>query len=144
MPRAAKTPALDLPARAPGLWERKWVAAENALPPLIQQICIGKPAAWLPDEVDAVANAKNCASDIRREGDAIVADTQCQTPGGRRKTHQVMRGDFTSAYTIRTTRASSIANDPNHALRTTQEGRWLGACAPGQRPGDVVEKNSQG
>ncbi len=48
-------------------------------------------------------------------------------------------GDFNSAYTVKST--SHSERGPNAAPGdhvTTIEAKWLGACKPDQKPGDVV------
>ena len=53
--------------------------------------------------------------------------------------HSEITGDFDSAYTVKTT--SHSEGGPAGTARTTTttiEAKWLGACKPDQKPGDIV------
>ena len=55
------------------------------------------------------------------------------------KSHSEITGDFNSAYTVKTT--SHSEGGPSGLPRdatTTIEAKWLGACKPDQKPGDIV------
>ena len=54
-------------------------------------------------------------------------------------THSETTGDFNSAYTVK----ASVHSDggptgATHDTTTTIEAKWLGACLPNQRAGDIV------
>ncbi|MFZ1970475.1 MAG: hypothetical protein WAU79_25680, partial [Bradyrhizobium sp.] len=48
--------------------------------------------------------------------------------------HADITGSFDSAYTMTVTAEGSDLP----ATKMTMEGKWLGACAAGQQPGDVI------
>ena len=53
--------------------------------------------------------------------------------------HSEIIGDFNSAYTVKTTSHSEggpAATKGDH--ETMIEAKWLGACKPDQKPGDIV------
>ena len=57
----------------------------------------------------------------------------------RSTSHSEIIGDFNSAYTVKidvAQRARSAAAPGDHV--TTIEAKWLGACKPDQKPGDIV------
>jgi hypothetical protein len=52
--------------------------------------------------------------------------------------HSEVTGDFNSAYTVVTTSHSDKGLTNLRDLTTRIEGKWLGDCKPGQKPGDVI------
>lgn len=64
--------------------------------------------------------------------------TVCYVHGSRVDGHMELLGDLQSSYEGRF--SVKFANGPGRAPGAF-EGRWLGACKPGQRPGDMVLPN---
>ena len=63
----------------------------------------------------------------------------CAVAGMSITSHSEITGDFNSAYTVKSTSHSergpaTVARDST----TTIEAKWLGACKPDQKPGDIV------
>ncbi len=52
--------------------------------------------------------------------------------------HSEITGDFNSAYTVKTTAHSDHGVAGIKDATTTIEAKWLGACKPDQKPGDIV------
>jgi hypothetical protein len=76
--------------------------------------------------------------DMRREGDRIVGDSVCKVEGTTVTTHTVITGNFDTSYKAE---VKSTYNPPVNGMRDSSsivEGRWLGACLAGQKPGDVI------
>jgi hypothetical protein len=66
-------------------------------------------------------------------------DSVCSVAGVSMTTHSEITGDFTSAYTIKTTmRGDRAATGLPKDTTTTIEAKWLGACKADQKPGDIV------
>ena len=77
-------------------------------------------------------------SDVHKEGDKIVAESVCKMDGTTATTRAVFTGKFDSAYKAD---IKSTYEPPMHGMRessSTIEAKWLGACLPGQKPGDVM------
>ena len=57
----------------------------------------------------------------------------------------VVSGDFNSNYTVKVTRSSKAFRPrPRTAGGTTTiQARWVGACKPDQRPGDIIMSNGK-
>ncbi len=74
-------------------------------------------------------------------------DSVCTFGGATTTSHAVVSGSFDSAYTIdvastRTRAASPMPGAaPGGETHMTIEAKWLGACAAGQKPGDVIMSN---
>ncbi len=52
--------------------------------------------------------------------------------------HSEITGDFNSAYTVKSTSHSEGGPAACTMSRQTIEAKWLGACKPDQKPGDIV------
>jgi hypothetical protein len=63
----------------------------------------------------------------------------CGVAGVSMTSHSEITGDFNSAYTVKTTSRSDggpAATKGDH--ETMIQAKWLGACKPDQKPGDIV------
>jgi hypothetical protein len=77
--------------------------------------------------------------DIQKTATGYVSDSVCGIAGMSITSHAEITGDFNSAYTVKSTAHSE--RGPTGVPRdstTTIEAKWLGACKPDQKPGDVV------
>ena len=76
--------------------------------------------------------------DIRKTATGYASDTVCAIAGRSITSHSDVAGDFNSAYTVTT--VSHSEGGPAGARDTTSkiEAKWIGACKPGQKAGDVV------
>jgi hypothetical protein len=73
--------------------------------------------------------------DMQRSENAVTFDFVCTSAGKRSTALAVVSGSFDSAYTV-TTRIVAGESLPGRTMTTA--GTWLGPCAAGDRPGDVV------
>jgi hypothetical protein len=132
--------AVELPIRKAGLWEMKLVRAGSPLPVMTMQHCTDATT----DKDMATASspmAKEICSrrDIQQTATGYAMDSVCSVAGVSMTTHSEITGDFSSAYTVKTTTHSDrvVAGLPKDAT-TTIEAKWLGACKADQKPGDIV------
>jgi hypothetical protein len=140
--------ALDLPARRPGLWELKLTLESLAaakLPPVIAEHCIDAETDKLMNITGGSMRPDTCSKpDVQKVGSTVVVDSVCQlAPGLTMRSHAVIAGDFSSAYTVKLTskqegpEGKPISGIPaNEAM--TIEAKRLGQCKPDQRPGDMI------
>ena len=127
----------DLPKRKSGLWEIKM--AQEGTPSMgpIQQ-CIDQNTDNLMQQ-KARENKQECSvMDTKTTGSKVVVHAVCKVEGSTATTDGVFEGAFDSAYkgTMKTR-----FNPPMHGMSQssmTLDARWLGACKPGQKPGDVI------
>jgi len=81
-----------------------------------------------------------CArQDTQKTTTGYVSDSVCSISGVSVSSHSEISGDFNSAYTVTTTSHSELGS--NGVPRDTVikiEAKWLGACKPDQKPGDIV------
>lgn len=127
----------DLPKRKSGLWEIKMT--QEGMPGMgpIQQ-CIDQNTDNLMQQ-KARDNKQECSvMDTKTTGNKVVVHAVCKIEGSTATTDAVFEGAFDSAYkgTMKTR-----FNPPMHGMSQSTmmlDARWLGACKPGQKPGDVI------
>jgi hypothetical protein len=130
----------ELPVRKAGLWEMKMVRSGSSLPDMTMQHCTDATTdKEMSNAFSPVAKQTCSKQDIRKTANGFVSDSVCSMAGGSITTHGDIVGDFNSAYTVKTT--SHIEGGPAGMPRDTAmtiEAKWLGACKPDQKPGDIV------
>jgi hypothetical protein len=131
--------AEDLPMRKPGLWELK-IARNGSGPPdvTMQQCTDATTDKDMNNTVSPMAKQLCSKQDVQKTARGWVADSVCSVGGGTTTSHSEVTGDFNSAYTIVTSSHSDKGFANLHDLTTKIEGKWLGACKPDQKPGDVI------
>jgi hypothetical protein len=131
---AASAAADEAPSRKPGLWEVKTSIDDGGRSVTLQQ-CIDAATDQMLQSSAGPFSAPICARrDVKKLEGGMTIDTQCTFNGKPASAHAVVTGSFDSTYTMRVT--TEGADLP--ATRMTMEGKWLGACAAGQQPGDVI------
>ena len=128
----------DMPARKPGLWEIK-MQAPNMPQPMLSQHCINdKTDNLLQQQGQAQAKQQCSKNSMSKQGAKIIVDSVCKFDATTSSTHAVFSGDFNRNYRAE---ISTSYSPPLHGMKSSQqtlEGKWLGACKPGQKPGDVI------
>jgi hypothetical protein len=76
--------------------------------------------------------------DFQKTATGYVSDSVCSVGGMSMTSHSDISGDFDSAYTVKTTAHTDSGPSGLHDTAMTIEAKWLGACKPDQKPGDVV------
>lgn len=132
--------AEELPIRKPGLWEIKMAKTGSPLPDLSIQHCTDETTdKRMNNMVSPMAQQICSRQDIQKTGAGYVSDSVCSVAGVSVSSHSEISGDFNSAYTVTTTSHSELGSKgtPRDIL-TRIEAKWLGACKPDQKPGDIV------
>jgi hypothetical protein len=137
---AADARAVEIPVRKAGLWEMKIVRTGTQLPEMTMQHCTDEATDREMNTGLAPAAKDVCSkNDIQKTATGYVGDSACNVAGASVTSHSEISGDFTSAYTVKTT--SHTEHGPAALPRDTTmtiEAKWLGACKPDQKPGDIV------
>ena len=135
--------ASEAPKRKSGLWEISMVM--EGLPNMgaVQQ-CIDQTTDNLMQQQEKKAKADCSVMDMKQQGDKITMHSVCKYGESTATTDAVFLGSFDTAYKgdINTT-----YNPPLHGRSSTKmqvEAKWLSACKPGQKPGDVIMPNMKG
>lgn len=134
---AATASAADTPLRKPGLWEVKTTMEDRGRAVTVQQ-CVDAATDQMLQSSAGPFSAPLCtAREVQQSEGGMTIDSRCTFNGNPASAHAVVTGSFDSAYTMSVT----AEGDDLPATKMTMEGKWLGACAADQRPGDVVMAN---
>ena len=132
------TPALaaELPARKPGLWEIKMA---NVPGQTLQQCIDASTDQIMQSNVGPNVQSTCTKHDVQRTANGITIDSTCTVAGKTATSHAVITGSLDSAYTMTMTSESTAV--PGGKSSVTMSAKWLGPCAAGQRPGDMIMPN---
>ncbi len=127
--------AVELPPSKLGLWETTSTMSLHPGPAMRTQICFGEGTErefWTKGQ-DALKNYSCKSPGMQRSGDSYVYENACTISAHTMTWRSVMtyQGDA-SVHSVTTT--DSGDGKPPHTM--TSDMRWLGACKPGQKPGD--------
>ena len=132
--------AVELPLRKPGLWELKMVRAGSPQPAMTMQHCTDETTDKAMSTSFAPMSKEICSKhEVQQSATGYVSDSVCNVAGVAMTSHSDIAGDFNSAYTVKTTSHSEhVPPGMPSDSATTIEAKWLGACKPDQKPGDIV------
>jgi hypothetical protein len=129
----------ELPIRKAGLWEMKMATAGSAVSGMTMQQCTDETTDKQMSTMFAAAKQVCSKRDIQKTATGYVADSECTAGGATRTSHSEITGDFNSAYTVKFTAHSDHGpTGQPHDFSTTIEAKWIGACKPDQKPGDII------
>jgi hypothetical protein len=132
--------AVEMPTRKAGLWEMKMVRTGSPLPEMTMQHCTDPATDKEMSTTFSPMSKEICSrNDIQKTATGYTTDSVCTVGGVSVTSHSETAGDFNSAYTVKVT--SHSQGGPSGAARDTTmtlEAKWLGACKPDQKPGDIV------
>jgi hypothetical protein len=137
---ALEAGAVEMPLRKAGLWEMKMVRTGSPLPEMTMQHCTDETTDKDMASSFSPMSKEICSrQDVEKTATGYVTDSVCSVAGVSMTSHSEVTGDFNSAYTVKTTSHSEHGpgGKPRDAT-TTIEAKWLGACKPDQKPGDIV------
>ena len=131
--------AVELPLRKAGLWEMKMVRSGSPMPEMTMQHCTDETTDKEMATSFSPMSKEVCSKrDIQQTATGYVTDSVCSVAGASMTSHSDIVGDFNSAYTVKTTAHSDHGVAGIKDATTTIEAKWLGACKPDQKPGDIV------
>ena len=132
--------AVEMPVRKAGLWELKMVRTGSPLPEMTMQHCTDETTDKAMTAAASPMSKEVCSkNEIQKTATGYVSDSECSVAGMSMKSHSEITGDFNSAYTVKTTSHSERGpTGTPHDTTMTIEAKWLGACKPDQKPGDIV------
>lgn len=129
--------AADAPARKPGLWEVKTSIDDRGRSVTVQQCIDAATDQMLQSSTGPLSGPACTGRDVKKSDNGITIDSRCSFNGKPASAHAVVSGSFDSAYTMTVTAEGSDLP----ATKMIMEAKWLGACAAGQQPGDVIMAN---
>ena len=145
---AAPALALDLPTRKAGLWEIKMeFQGRSNLPVQTMKQCTDAASDKFMTYNFGGAAQRDCSKqDMKNTGGTITIDSVCKFGAATSTSHAVVSGDFNSAYTVDVTSTHEGGRPvpgaaPGRETHMTIAAKWVGPCAAGQKPGDIVMSN---
>jgi hypothetical protein len=136
---AGPAAADELPIRKAGLWEMKVMHPTASTPEVIMQQCTDETIDKEMSTSFAPMKEMCSKKDIVKTATGYSSDSVCSLGGISVASHSDVVGDFNSGYTV--TAKSHTEGAPaaaNGDRVTTIEAKWLGACKPDQKPGDII------
>ena len=134
---AMPTIGAEMPARKAGLWELQTGANGPGLRQCIDAATDQMMQARAGTAVGPGGVSPQCSKhDVQKSGDTVTIDATCTRAGKTVTSHAVVTGSFDSAYSMTVTARSDAL--PGGTVNMTLDGKWLGACPAGQKPGDVI------
>ena len=144
---AAPAFALDMPARKAGLWELKMNFEGRNFPVTGMKHCVDQATDKLMSSNFGGSVNEACSKqDVTKTPTGMIVDSVCKFGDATTTSHAVISGSFDSAYTVDVTSTRQggppmLGHVPGAATHMTIQSTWLGPCAAGQRPGDIIMAN---
>lgn len=132
--------AAELPLRKAGLWEIKIKLTGGAAPTAMMSHCTDDSTDRQMSTMFNPLALQPCpGNDIKKHPDRTTVDAVCRTDNKSVTLHSDITGDFVTKYMVVTeTRTQEEPDSEPVVTSMTLEGRFLGPCRPGQKPGDVM------
>jgi hypothetical protein len=132
--------AEELPVRKPGLWETKVVRIGG--PPLLATVFHHCTNATVDHEMIGMhfspAKSPACSQrDVKKTENGVSTEIVCDYGAISNIFRADFAGDFQSFYSVKSRSWMEGSRQPREII-TTVEAKWLGACGPDERPGDIV------
>jgi len=118
----------------------KMVRTGSQMPEMTIQHCTDETIdRSMNDSVAPMAKQICSKQEIKKTATGYVGDSVCGAAGVSITSHSEVVGDFNSAYTVSSTSHSDKGPGGKPLDTVTKiEAKWLGACKPDQKPGDIV------
>lgn len=132
--------AVELPVRKAGLCEMKVQSAGAPKPEMTMQQCTDETTDKdMSTSFSPMAKEICSKQDIQKTATGYVSDSVCGVAGMSIKAHAEIIGDFNSAYTVKSNSHSEGGMaGTGRDNSTVIEAKWLGACKPDQKAGDII------
>jgi hypothetical protein len=139
---AAALAGPSFPSRKAGLWEMRMSGVAGPGGGMVVQHCIDAATDKAMQEFGASQpkmNRKACQEEMRNEaGKLLVHRTVCKEGTDTVTSNIVVSGDFDSSYRVQSTTTYDPPRKAGKEIDVVVDAKWLGACAAGQKPGDMV------
>ena len=132
--------AANYPKLKPGLWEVTiHTNKPSAKAPVKSSMCLDESVQEEMMQVNQGMQQRMCSKNsLRNEGGKIVGDAECTLGTSKMKSHAVTTFSGDSAYRTETEASYDPPLMGMTQSSTTIEGRYVGPCKPGMRPGDIA------
>jgi len=132
--------AVDFPKRKPGLWEITRPMPDPRFPPQVQRVCLDAATDALLYKFGMGAGRNLCSKlDVRNVGGKLEVDSVCKLGNSQMSSHTEMsfQGDTSYHEDIAVHYDPPLLGKTNDS-KSTQDGKWIGACGADMKPGDMV------
>jgi hypothetical protein len=117
----------------------KIVRSGSPMPEMTMQHCTDETTDREMSTAFSPMGKEMCSrQDIQKTATGYVSDSVCGVAGMTITSHAEITGDFNSAYTVKSTAHGERGPAGAHDSSSTIEAKWLGACKPDQKPGDIM------
>lgn len=130
----------ELPSRKPGLWDITMKFESGGQLTQAMQQCID---AATDKEMNALGQGMTrdaCSKqDLKTVGGTMIIDSTCRIGGVTTSSRAEITGSFDRAYSMKLTSRNETPS-PDVPAQTVMrlDAKWVGPCAAGQKPGDVI------
>ena len=123
--------------RRPGLWQLTVTPIAPKAPSVSYKVCL---------DADIANNLRIACerNDMERVGNRIAIDSVCSFNGTRFTTKAIVTLAGDTAYHVDIKEHADPPFEGHSDGIITQDGRWLGSCPAGAKPGDVIDANGSG
>ncbi|HEY7943435.1 MAG: DUF3617 domain-containing protein [Burkholderiales bacterium] len=136
--------AAEPPILKSGLWELSRSTTQQPEAKHLTTMCLDESVQAEMREFGLGVAKELCSkSDRRVEGNRVIIDATCKLGETTMTTHSVMTFAGNTAYH---TDGSATYDPPFMNMteaKSSIDGRWAGACKPGQQPGDITLESGQ-
>ena len=141
---AAAAFAQDVPKRKSGLWEitmdRGAAASGKGAPLMTMSQCVDQARDDLFRQMGQQMERDNKCSrtNVKQSGGRLSFDASCDFGTMKTSSSTMITGDFNAAYKVEIHSKFEPPIMGKSEGTTLMEAKWVGACKPSQRPGDVT------
>jgi hypothetical protein len=134
----------NMPKRKPGLWEMQTTGMGGQAQTM--KLCLDADTDQAMYKMGAQMSGHMCSKfDINVQGTTVVSDAVCKLDGPNgavnMTSHSETRFDGDTAYRTEGHMKYDPAMMGQSEMAVTSAGRWVGQCAAGQKPGDMIMPN---
>ena len=132
--------AIEYPTLKSGQWEMTTQSSATGAAPRKTTICLDANTQKRMFETSQGMQKDVCARmEMRRDGATYVMNAECKLGPSTMKSHGVMTMLGDTAYRTESTATFDPPLQPGmKETKTVIEGRYLGACREGMKPGDMI------
>lgn len=139
---ASAAAADQLPHRKPGLWQITSAMPSGRMPPMSSKLCIDARTENAMMSMGQKASNKMCSQhSLKVTGNVATMDSICKFGPSTTTTHSTTTFSGDAQYRTEThVRYSPPLYGKTESVMT-QDGKWVGPCLPGMKPGDLIGPN---
>ena len=136
--------AAEPPVLKSGLWEVARSSTQQPERKSVTTMCLDESVQAQMREFGMGATKEMCSqSDRSFAGNKMTMTATCKLGQTTMKTSSVMTFNGNTSYHMEGTATYDPPMATMKEMNTSVDARWVGACRPGQQPGDVTLENGQ-